>query len=329
MKKRINHSLNDFCKALKRHDRFLLSCHVAPEGDAIGSMLAMASLLKRLGKKITLVCDDVFPARLPCLSSKGWNQPHQIKKSAKTFEALLTTDCPNLGRTGHVSRLISQDTVIFNIDHHISNNYFGHYNYVCPDRGATGEVVYDIYEHLKMPLTREDAKNLYVAISTDTGSFKYSTTTVHSHRVAEKLISTGIDIEKINEQIYATYSLNKMQLYSRLLGRVKTSFGGRVAWGEMRQSDLKKSGATYEDTEGFIDFLRYMKEVKIVFFMSEMNPHQVKVSFRCKEHYDVNKIATHFGGGGHRKASGCIIDKPLKIAEKMILAYIQKERHFK
>lgn len=318
--------LKTFCGALKRHQRFLLACHVAPEGDAIGSLLGMDSLLRRLGKQTLVVNEDLFPERLPCLSSKRWHQPAQVKKNPEYFDALVTTDCPTLARIGKVRDLIGPKTVIFNIDHHISNNFFGHYNYVKPNAAASGEVVFEIFKHMKLKLTREEAKNLYVAISTDTGSFKYSTTTVNSHLVAAELIGTGIDIEKINDQIHSSYSLNKMQLYSRLMARVTTTSCGRVAWAALKLSDLKASGATYEDTEGFIDFLRYLREVHISFFISEMSAGSVKVSFRAKGNYDVNQIATDFGGGGHRKASGCAMKASPDEAEGLILRSIR--RHY-
>jgi len=322
-------SLAEFCKGLRQHDQYLLSCHVLPEGDAIGSLLAMDSLLRRLGKKTTSVCEDSFPERLACLSSKGWRRASEVKRPAGGFASVLVADCPNLDRIGTVQALLGPETVVFNVDHHISNIFFGDFNYVRPKAAASGEVVMDIFRHLHMPLTQEEAKNIYVALSTDTGSFKYGNTTVHSHLMAADLIKTGIPLEKINEELYSTYSLNKMNLYSRLLGRVKTAAGGRVAWVAMRREDLKHSGATYEDTEGFIDFLKYLKEVKVAFFMGEAESGcEVKISFRSKGPYDVNKIATHFRGGGHKKASGCNIQGTLEEAEKKILDCLRRQFHF-
>ncbi|MBI3307701.1 MAG: bifunctional oligoribonuclease/PAP phosphatase NrnA [Candidatus Omnitrophica bacterium] len=310
-------SLKEFCRAVKKYKSYYLSCHITPEGDAIGSILAMESLLRRLGKKTFVVCEDAFPERLRCLSDKRWNQLKNLKKPAPSCEAIVIADCPTLERIGTVKNLIKPQTVIFNIDHHISNRRFGQHNYIRPEAAASGEVVMDIFKYFKMPLNKEEATNLYVALTTDTGSFKYSNTTVHSHQMAAELIATGIDIEKINEKLYATYSLNKINLYSRLLSRVKTAAGGKIAWAVLKRDDLHHSGATYEDTEGFIDFLKYLKEVKIAFFMSELeNGHSVKVSFRSKFDYDVNKIATCFKGGGHRKASGCTIRATVEEAEK-------------
>lgn len=324
-------SLKKFCEGLKKEDNFLLASHVNPEGDAIGSLIAIESLLRRLGKKTTIVCEDSFPERLHCLRYRGrWNVYRDMRDKKGRFNALVVADCPTLERIGKVKELLRPDAVIFNIDHHVSNVRFGHYNYVKPEAAACGEVVYEIFEQWKLPITKEEAVALYVSLSTDTGSFKYSNTSVRAHQIAAKLIGTGIDIDRINEELYATYSLNKIQLYSRLLGKVQTAFSGKVAWVAMSRSDLQPSGATYEDTEGFIDFLKYLREVKVAFFLSEMEKlNEVKVSFRSKEKYDVNQIATAFGGGGHKKASGCTLVMSLSEAVHAILKEIQKQFHFK
>ena len=321
-------SLAELCRALKKKDNFLLASHINPEGDAIGSILALESLLRRLNKKAIIVCEDEFPDRLSCLSSKRWNRVKDIP-SGRKFGALVVADCPTLERIGSVQNFITKETEIFNIDHHISNTRFGHYNYIQPSASAAGEVVYDIFKHFKMKLNREEAMALYVSISTDTGSIKYSNTTVKSHQIASELIQTGIDIEKINDSLYATYSLEKIQLYSLLLGKVQTSPDGTVAWVGLTRNDLKKTGATYEDTEGFIDFLKYIREVLFAFFMSEMDgpeQGQVRVSFRSKGDYDVAQIAAHFGGGGHKKAAGCTIAGTLEEATKRISEQIELAR---
>lgn len=320
-----NTSLSTICRALKKMDHFLLASHVNPEGDAVASVLALDSLLRRLGKKTTIACEDAFPERLGCLSDKRWNQAKNIPAGRK-FDALVVADCPTLERIGTVNQLLSPQTKIFNIDHHISNTLFGHYNYIQPSASACGEVIYDMFKQFKLKINKDEATALYVSISTDTGSFKYSNTTVKSHQIASELIKTGIDIEFINDALYATYSLEKIQLYSLLLGRVKTSEDGTIAWVGLTKNDLKNTRATYEDTEGFIDFLKYIKEVKFSFFMSEMSggPNgQVRVSFRSKGKYDVAQVAAQFGGGGHKKAAGCTIPGTLEQATQLILEQIK------
>ncbi|OGW78473.1 MAG: hypothetical protein A2Z83_00905, partial [Omnitrophica bacterium GWA2_52_8] len=319
-------SMKAFCRALRSHRKFLLTCHVTPEGDAIGSILALDSILRRMGKKTAIVCEDPIPKRLTCLYSGRWATLKNFKKSPSDFDAVMLADCPTLARIGKVRKLIRPGMKIFNVDHHVSNHLFGDYNCVRPHAAATGEVIMDILEYLRMNPTRAEAENIYAAISTDTGSFKYSNTTIRSHQIACRLLRTGIDSEKMNEEIYSTYSLRKLNLYGRLLRRVKTASGERVAWVTMRRDDLRKAGAAYEDAEGFIDFLRHLKEVQIAFFAMELpDSSGIRVSFRTKGAYDASRIATHFHGGGHKKAAGCVMPGPLAKAERAILARVRKE----
>ncbi|MBU3760050.1 MAG: bifunctional oligoribonuclease/PAP phosphatase NrnA [Candidatus Omnitrophica bacterium] len=316
-------------KGLSRYQSFLLTCHVTPEGDAIGSMLAMESLLRRMGKKTRIVCQDPFPERLPCLSRRRWLRTCDLGTRIPSFDAVVLTDCPSLARVGDVVKLIRPDSVIFNIDHHVSNTRFGRYNFVRPEAAATAEVVLDIFETLKFKPTRDEAKSLYVGLATDTGSFKYGNTRAKSHLAAAELISAGINIEKINDDIHGSYSLKTIKLYERLFGRVKTAAEGAVAWASLRRLDLEKAGANDEDAEGFIDFVRYIKGVKIAFFISELPDGQsVRVSFRARGAYDVNRLATHFNGGGHRKSAGCKIKARLEDAEQQIVQRILKTFRF-
>ncbi len=330
MKSGHKRDLVNLVQGLKKHKRFLLSCHVTPEGDAIGSMLAMESLLRRMGKKTQVICQDPFPERLSCLSSRKWKRTEELKSKKIDYDALVLTDCPTLARIGDVREVLPREIAIFNIDHHISNDRFGNYNFIRPEAAASAEVVLDIFDYLKLPLTRDEAKNLYVGLATDTGSFKYSNTRAESHVIAAKLIATGLDIEKINDELHGAYSLKTMRLYSRLLGRVKTAAGGALAWSSMSRRDLHETGAGYEDAEGFIDFVRYLKGSKISFFMSELaDGKSVRVSFRAKGPYDVNKVATFFNGGGHKKASGCTMRASVAEAERQIVKRILSSFHFK
>ena len=317
--------LKKFCDGLESRKFFLLASHVKPEGDAIGSLLAVESLLRRLGKKTFIACEDSFPERLNVLPSKKWNQIHNVPPTAN-FDALLVADCPTLERIGKVKSLLKSEMKIFNLDHHHTNRMFGDYNFVQTKAAACGEVVYDIFKHFKMPFTKEEMSALYVSITTDTGSFKYSNTTVKTHQIAAELIGNGLDVERINDDLHATYSLGKMKLYSRLLAKVKTSHRHDIAWAAMTRRDLRYSGASEEDAEGFIDFLKYIREVKFSFFMIESEtPKTIRVSFRSKDGFDASRVAAAFQGGGHQKASGCMIYGTLDQAEKMILSEVVKQ----
>ncbi len=322
--KKANDSLAKFCEGLKESKSFLLASHVNPEGDAVACVLAMDSLLRRLGKKTIVGCEDPFPERLSVLPSKRWNQAKNIP-SDRNFDAILVCDCPTLERIGKTFEFVKPGMKIFNIDHHVTNRMFGTHNYVQPKAAACGEVVYDIFKHFRLPITKDEAICLYVSIVTDTGSFKYGNTSVRCHEIASELIQKGVDVEKINDGLYSIYSLHKIRLYSNLMSKIRTEHHGDVAWVWMSHQDLEESGANYEDMEGFIDFLKYIKNVKYAFFLSENSrPDSIRVSFRSKGNYDASKIAMRFGGGGHTKAAGCTINAPIQEAAKLILKEIYK-----
>ncbi len=321
-------SLDAFCKALKSHQNFLLACHVLPEGDALGSLYAMDSLLRRLGKKTCMVGESSLPKSLTSLfPSDQWHTAEEIRRRPFRWDALLVTDCATFERIGKVKDLLKPDTAVFNIDHHVSNKLFGTFNYVRPKAAASGEAVYEIFQHLGLELTKEEAQSLYIALSTDTGSYRYSNTCAGTHRLAAKLIEKGIDLEAINEGVYSNYSLNKIYLYSHLLKKVRTAASDQIAWVTMTRQDVKRYGADYEDSEGFIDFLRLIHTVKVAFFASELlDGKTVRVSFRSKGNYDVQKIAALFDGGGHRKSSGCLFEGvSLKKVVELVLEKIHQE----
>lgn len=304
-----SHGIKSFCEALKKSKNVLLSCHVLPEGDAIGSVLAMESLLRRMEKKTTVVNEDAFPKRLSFMYSKRWTTVRELKNKKSNWDALVVADCAHLGRTGSVQELLNPTIKVFNLDHHMSNQGFGDFNYIEPSASSSGEVVMNIFKYFKMPITKKEAEYLYIAIATDTGSFRYSNAGARTHRLAAELLDCGIDSEKINEEIHTNFSLNKMKLYSFLFSRVKTAAKGQIAWASLSDKDLRRFRVDYEDTEGFVDFMKYMDSVKVAFFVSELpNQNTVRLSFRSRGHYDVNKIATFFKGGGHLKSSGCLFE---------------------
>lgn len=323
----MNHEISKFCSEIKKRKRVVIASHANPEGDSVGSAIALCSLLKRIGIPSTIVCEDPFPKRLGILDGYEWITVKEFEKH-QAYDAIITVDCPALHRVGSVMSLIKPDTAIFNIDHHTTNTFFGHFNYVQPEASSCGEVVYDLFTHFKTAMTKEEAEALYVAISTDTGSFKYGNTTQKAHFVASKLIEASIDVEGINERLYATYSAAKLQLYSYLLSKVKFLKDQSLAWAQVTKEDLKNTGGTYEDTEGFIDFLKYLKETRFAVFFIQLKttePGLVRVSFRSKGADDISKVAAFFGGGGHKKSAGCTIPGSMDEVTKKVIAQIRHE----
>lgn len=319
-------TVRDVCDAIKQYHNFLLSAHIRPEGDSIGSLLAIKYLLLHLGKKVWVVSQDAFPNRLDVMPQDGWYTLKDLLalREKPNFDACVVVDCPNPGRIGKVQELIRPETAVINIDHHVSNIRFGHYNLVNDRASACGEIIYDLFKELNVPIIKEAALPLYVSISTDTGSFKYSNTTSKTHRVAAELIQTGIDLEYINENLYERFSRRRVSLLTRLLKNIKVAMGGKVIWAIIKTSMRRQTKTTFADTEGFIDFLRSVSGVHIAFILIENGKNKYQVSFRAKGHNDVNQIAEAFGGGGHRKASGCSIEGRSDKVVAQILSVIRQ-----
>lgn len=312
----------DLLSALGPLSRFLVTSHVRPEGDSVGSALAMRSLLAALGKDARVVCQDPMPSRFAFLEGAGaWTC--LAAGAAPPCEALVVLDSPSLARVGSVQRLAGPKTVIFNIDHHVSNTFFGTHNLVCPQAAATGEVVHALFKASGMAIDRGTAAALYVSLATDTGSFRYGNTTAASHRLAAELIETGLDLGAVNEALLESYTLARLKLYARLLARVSTTPGGKTSWVWVTRQDFSETGTGPEDVDGFIDFPRYLKGVRVCFLMTE-GEGGVQVSLRAKGHADVNRIAQRFGGGGHAKAAGCTIAGTLDEARDRILAVVKE-----
>ena len=310
---------------IRHHKRFLLTSHINMEGDSLGSQLALKGLLEKLGKRVEVVCDGGTPKAyrfLPGASSVR-------EKPSFSYEAAFVLDCPLLARIGRIQRFIDLKKPLCVIDHHISNEYFGTINWVEPKAAAVGEMIYDLFRYVKVKIDKDDATNLYVSIVTDTGSFRYSNTTEAVHRVVADLITLGVEPAKVSSQIYETQSLKSRRLLAEVLQTLQVDPRGDVAWLKVTQAMLRRWGARAEETEGFVDFARSIAGVKVAFFLRESGSHQTKVSLRAKAGADVNRIAKHFGGGGHRAASGCVIPLPMKETEKQLLKEIRRSLHEK
>jgi len=309
-------------KAIKRFNRFLISSHVNPEGDAIGGQIALASLLRRLGKEVVIVNESPVPHILQFM--KGTEDILKEMPRGFNFQAAIVMDCPDLTRIGKVSEYIREDSVIINIDHHISNERFGRYNWSEADTSSTGEMVCELFKAFRLRIGYDEALALYVAIMTDTGSFKYTNTSSRTHRIAAGLVEAGVEPYEIFSRIYETNSLQDTNLLGESLQTLKLTDDGKVAWLWVTKEMLKKTKASLEGTEGIINFARSIEGVEIaILFRETGTDDRIKVSFRSKGRADVNKLAAFFGGGGHITASGCAVFGKMKAVDKKVLAKAQ------
>lgn len=290
-------------RVLRAHQRFAVLSHVRPDGDALGSQLAVALALKQLGKEVRVWNEDgmlekySFVPRAELLS--------QPPAKPEDFDVAIALDTAIQNRLGNTMAAIRSANVWVNIDHHQSNPGYGDVVLVDPSSPATGQIIFELIKNQKLPFDREIAENLYVAISTDTGSFQYPNTTSRTFEIAAELIRTGIDVGRISQQLYENYPRRRIELLRALLDTMRFEADGRVAHFGLSFQLAQQLGVLPEDNEGLIDHLRAVRGVVVAIFFEELNDGKVRVSMRSKSaRVDVSAICQKFGGGGHVLAAG-------------------------
>ena len=311
-------------KAIKKHKKFLITAHVNPEGDAIGCQLAMKELLIKLGKTAVIVDNDPVPDHYKFLS--GSKAISNRFDHAPAFDAAVVLDCPTLKRIGRVSEFLTDDKTVINIDHHISNEKFGDVRWVDPNASSAGEMVYLLFKKFGVKPSKDAALAMYIAILTDTGSFNYDNTTGSTHRIAGELLEYGLKPAAVSEDVYERRSAVDISFLGLVLATIKVNKTGEVAYLEITKSMLKATGADAAKSEGFVNYARSIEGVKVAVIFKEdlKKPGIISVSFRSKGNADVNKIASAFGGGGHVKASGCVVAGTLSEVKTKVLKKIEE-----
>jgi phosphoesterase RecJ-like protein len=289
-----------------------------PDGDSIGSSLAMRLLLAGIGLETRNLTVD----RIPRIYSFLPGVEHFITYTGQQeeFDVAVVIDCTDLDRLGgDLGQFISKLPVVVNIDHHISNLEFGTYNYIDPGAAAAGEIVFRLIAELKAELTPDIAVNLYTALTMDTGSFKFDNTTDKTHYIAADLYQTGIDIAEINRHLFANKDFIQLKLLGYALAQLKTTAEGRIAWITIPLKVFHELEAQEEHADGIINYPRKVNGAEVGILIREISPGKVKVGFRSKNLVDVNLLAAKFGGGGHPKASGCTIEGTIEEVEKQVI----------
>lgn len=300
---------------LRQASTVAIFIHAAPDGDGVGSMLALGLALERLGKKVMLYCPDPAPKNLQFLP--GVERLEKPNPSALETEICLFLDCSDLQRVKIESEEIPAKIQILNIDHHISNKGFGTWNWVDAEAAATGEMVYDLITALGVTIEKDIATNIYTAIVTDTGSFQYSNTTVKTHRLAADLMGV-IDLFSIHHPIFDQKPLAQIKLLQKALGTLELTDQGQLAFIMLRWADFVECGADESLSEGLSNFACSIEGVEAAVVLRETESGLIKAGLRSNEWLDVNQVAAQFNGGGHRKAAGCTFAIPLNEARMAI-----------
>lgn len=285
---------------IRARQRFVLSSHVRPDGDAIGSQLAMAFALWKMGKDVRIVNRDRPPG--PMMVFPGVSRIEVADRIDDPGDAVIVMECGDLTRTGVEG---FERGFVINIDHHLGNTNYGALNWFDSDAAACGEMVFDLVTRLGVPLTAEIATHVYVAILTDTGSFHYSNISPRTFDICRQCMEAGVDPPAIARAIFDSNNLGRLKLFGAVLSKMELDDSGRVATVYVDQKLAQECGGTYEDTEGIVNLPLTVKEIEAVAFFKEAGPDDWRISMRSKGDVDVNAIATEYDGGGHKNASGC------------------------
>jgi phosphoesterase RecJ-like protein len=304
----------------------LITSHRDPDGDSIGSQSALAELLESRGKRFCIINQGDLPGKYRFLDPRRriqkMNSVHETQISKTPFDLVFVLDCTCLERIGEVGNLITPGVTIINIDHHPDNESFGAFNYIDEEASAVGEMIFSLLKYFAFPLNARVATQLYAAILTDTGRFKFSNTTPLCLKTCAELVEAKADPRYITNQIYFNHSLSFLKLLGSVLSRPQILFGGKVCAMIIKQESLAELGVEPNEMEGVVDYTLFLKGVEVGLLFTEKEKGKTKVNLRSQNEYDVSKVARIFGGGGHRNAAGCTLNFALKEAQQIIVEII-------
>jgi bifunctional oligoribonuclease and PAP phosphatase NrnA len=318
-----NASLSQIAALLKERQRFVVMSHVRPDGDALGCTLAMGHCLRRLGKEVTMWNEEGCLEKFSYLP--GSELVQRPPAEPQSFDVVVMLDTAVKDRVGTCLPAVKHADVWVNIDHHISNPRYGDLNHIDATSPATGQILFELFRQGELPFTYAMADNLYVAISTDTGSFQYPSTTARTYEIGAELVRMGVDVGKLSQRMYESYPRRRLELLKSLLNTLHFSSGDRVASFALTQQVSRALGVKPEDNEGLIDTIRAVEGVVVAAFFEELEDGRVRGSLRSKDpRADVCKIAAQFGGGGHTLAAGLRLSGPLDEAQRKVLKAIDE-----
>ena len=305
-------------QVLREHQRFAVLSHVRPDGDALGSQLALGISLKKIGKDVRIWNEEGMLEKYNFLPQA--NLLTKAPVEPEDFDVVVALDTAIQNRLGATVGSVKSAKRWINIDHHPSNPGYGDLVYIDPHAPATGQILFELLKNQNLPIDRAIAENLYVAISTDTGSFQYPNTTARTLEIAAELVRAGVGVGKINQLTYENYPRRRVELLRDLLGTMRFDANDRVASFSLSLASAQRLGVFPEDNEGLIDHLRAIRGVIVAIFFEELADGKVRVSMRSKsDKVNVCAICEKFGGGGHVLAAGARVKGALAEVEKKIL----------
>ncbi|HZY63653.1 MAG TPA: bifunctional oligoribonuclease/PAP phosphatase NrnA [Edaphobacter sp.] len=307
--------------AFRASPRFILTSHARPDGDSVGSALALAEILEQMGRQTDIVFADAVPLIYHTLPNvqRIHHTPSAADIADHSIPAVLL-ECDGIPRTGLLG--LDENRPLINIDHHASGRHFASVNWIDEHACALGAMIYRIAVQAKVEITPSIATCLFTAILSDTGAFTYACTNAETFDIVHKLAVCGADPGKIARDVYFSNSASKIHLLGAALSNLQCD--GNVAWTWITGDDMKRTGAQPEDCEGVVNYLISIADIESAVFLREVpETGQFRLSIRSKGKLDVARVAETFGGGGHRSASGCTVDGPLNVATERILTQLR------
>jgi phosphoesterase RecJ-like protein len=298
--------------------------HVRPDGDAIGSQLAMVLALRKLGKTVVAWNEDGLPESFAFLT--GSELITKPPDEPVEFDVVLALDTAAKNRLGAGIKAVRAYKTLINIDHHTSNPGYGDFNYIDSNAPATGQIIYELLQDQKLPFFPEIADALFVAISTDTGSFRYQNTTAQTFEIAGKLVEAGVDLATISHRVYESYPKRRILLLSQLLNEATFHANDRIATFTLTEATKARLAIDPADIDGLIDVIRSIDTVVVAIFFEEVADQRVRISVRSKDlRFDANRICSTWGGGGHPLAAGARIRGTLEEVRTKVISYVSNE----
>ncbi|MFH1075349.1 MAG: bifunctional oligoribonuclease/PAP phosphatase NrnA [Pseudomonadota bacterium] len=299
MKKKL---LQQIASCLKENKSFLIVTHVNPDGDALGSMLALGRVIGNMGKTVFYYCEGPVPDKY--LFLPGVDRIMQTPDEGLKTDVVVIVDSGDIERTGNAAGVISQADKVITIDHHITNNIVCDISLVDSTACASAEIVYDLILEMKQPIEWPVAMNIYTAIISDTGSFRFASTNRAAFRICEQMVECGVNPHEIAEQLYSTYSMERLKLLSLVLDSLEISSNREFALVTATKEMMTRTGTDHADINGIVDYPRFIKGIVFAGLIHEVDSEKFHISLRSKECLDVSQIAKRFGGGGHTNAAG-------------------------
>jgi len=317
--------LSQIADALRNAQSIAIAAHVRPDGDAVGSVMGLALSLRAMGKTVYALLEDGVPLNLSFLPEVATIlTPPYADFEIDIAVALDTATHERVGQ--HTKEALARAPLLIDIDHHPSNPGYGHLNHVDGAQPAVGQIVYELLKTGGFPITDLVMQHLFTAISTDTGSFQYSSTTARTHEIAGEMLRAGLDTARLSQLIYQTYPARRLELMRAMLNEMAFRADGRIASWQFTQALMDQVKVQPGDTEGLIDILRMIDSVVSAVIFEEMPDGKIRVSARSKDQrLDVSAVCAQFGGGGHRMASGARMRGPIQEAAEIFLTALEHE----